>query len=87
MGVFYCLYYLRIYVVIQLFFKPKDEVGIVAYGSEETNNQLNEEQGQEEYQNVQVVDSIDCPTLHMIKQLRKLRPSQSEETKELCLNN
>ncbi|KAG6970164.1 hypothetical protein JG688_00004992 [Phytophthora aleatoria] len=65
----------------KLFFKPKDEVGIVAYGSEETDNQLNEEQGEDEYGNVQVVNSIDSPTLHMIKRLRELKPSKSEETK------
>ncbi|KAF4028831.1 Ku C terminal domain like [Phytophthora infestans] len=65
----------------KLFFKPKDEVGIVAYGSEDTDNQLNEEQGQGEYRNVQVVNSIDSPTLHMIKRLRELKPSKSEETK------
>ncbi|ETO68595.1 hypothetical protein F444_14597 [Phytophthora nicotianae P1976] len=65
----------------KLFFKPKDEVGIVAYGSEDTDNQLNEEQGEEEYKNVQVVNSIDSPTLHMIKRLRELKPSTSKETK------
>ncbi|TDH67454.1 hypothetical protein CCR75_005968 [Bremia lactucae] len=65
----------------KLFFKPKDEVGIVAYGSEETENQLNEEQGEDEYRNVEVVNSIDSPTLHMIKRLRELKPSASEDTK------
>ncbi|KAE9031309.1 hypothetical protein PR003_g10337 [Phytophthora rubi] len=65
----------------KLFFKPKDEVGIVAYGSEDTDNQLNEEQGESEYRNVQVVNSIDSPTLHMIKRLRELKPSKSDETK------
>ncbi|EGZ16264.1 hypothetical protein PHYSODRAFT_316299 [Phytophthora sojae] len=65
----------------KLFFKPKDEVGIVAYGSEDTDNQLNEEQGESEYRNVQVVNSIDSPTLHMIKRLRELKPSRSEDTK------
>ncbi|KAL3661336.1 hypothetical protein V7S43_013541 [Phytophthora oleae] len=68
----------------KLFFKPKDEVGIVAYGSEETDNQLNEEQG--EYCNVQVVNSIDAPTIHMIKRLRDLKPSKSEDTKVDILN-
>ncbi|KAG1699456.1 hypothetical protein DVH05_012869 [Phytophthora capsici] len=63
----------------KLFFKPKDELGIVAYGSEETDNQLNEEQG--EYCNVQVVNSIDSPTIHMIKRLRELKSSKSEDTK------
>jgi ATP-dependent DNA helicase 2 subunit 2 len=92
---------------VQLFFKPKDEVGIVAYGSEgencgfvaasvilqllsalraellaaETDNQLNEEQGQDEYRNVEVVYSMDAPTLYMIKRLRQLKPATSEATK------
>ncbi|POM77727.1 Hypothetical protein PHPALM_4842, partial [Phytophthora palmivora] len=65
----------------KLFFKPKDEVGIVAYGSEETDNQLNEEQGDDNYRNVKVVNSIDSPTLHMVKRLRELQPSKNEETK------
>uniref|UniRef100_A0AAV1UEM2 VWFA domain-containing protein n=1 Tax=Peronospora matthiolae TaxID=2874970 RepID=A0AAV1UEM2_9STRA len=65
----------------KLFFRPKDEVGVVVYGSEETDNQLNEEQGEDEYRNVQVVNSIDCPTLHMVKRLRELKPSQREEIK------
>ena len=47
----------------------------------ETDNQLNEEQGEDEYRNVQVVNSIDCPTLHMVKRLRELKPSQREEIK------
>ncbi|CAI5743114.1 unnamed protein product [Hyaloperonospora brassicae] len=65
----------------KLFFRPKDEVGIVVYGSEDTDNQLNEEQGDDEYRNVQVVNSIDSPTLHMVKRLRELKPSQREEVK------
>ncbi|KAH7474886.1 X-ray repair cross-complementing protein 5 [Phytophthora ramorum] len=65
----------------KLFFKPKDEVGIIAYGSEDTDNQLNEEQGSDEYRNVQVVNSIDAPTLHMVKRLRELKPSKPEQTK------
>ncbi|CAH0475370.1 unnamed protein product [Peronospora belbahrii] len=65
----------------KLFFKPKDEVGIVIYGSEDTDNQLNEEQGEGQYENVQVVNSIDFPTLDMIKRVRELIPSQRKETK------
>ncbi|CAH0489472.1 unnamed protein product [Peronospora farinosa] len=69
----------------KLFFQPKDEVGIVVYGSEDTDNQLNEEQDEEQYRNVKVVNSIDTPTLQMVKRLRELKPSQSEETKECLL--
>ncbi|KAF4321686.1 hypothetical protein BBO99_00001141 [Phytophthora kernoviae] len=70
----------------KLFFKPKDEVGIVAYGSEETDNQLNEEQGEDEYRNVQVVNSIDTVTLQMCEKLRALKPSVSTDTKVDILN-
>ncbi|UIZ23161.1 hypothetical protein KXD40_004043 [Peronospora effusa] len=69
----------------KLFFQPKDEVGIVVYGSEDTDNQLNEEQDEEQYRNVKVVNSIDTPTLQMVKRLRELKPSQSEETKARLL--
>uniref|UniRef100_K3X675 VWFA domain-containing protein n=1 Tax=Globisporangium ultimum (strain ATCC 200006 / CBS 805.95 / DAOM BR144) TaxID=431595 RepID=K3X675_GLOUD len=68
----------------KLFFKPKDEVGIVAYGSEETDNQLNEEQDEDEdgYRNVSILWSIDTPTLHMCERLRKLKPaSGASDTK------
>lgn len=63
---------------LQLFFKPKDEVGIVVYGSEETDNQLNEEQGADEYRNVTVLWSLDTPTLHMWEKLRALAPAKAD---------
>lgn len=47
----------------------------------ETDNQLNEEQGQDEYRNVQVIHSIDTPNLHMCERLRELQPSSGEDTK------
>ncbi|RLN94823.1 hypothetical protein BBJ28_00011155 [Nothophytophthora sp. Chile5] len=47
----------------------------------ETDNQLNEEQGEDEYRNVQVVSSIDTPTLQMCKKLRELKPASGSETK------
>lgn len=55
--------------------------GFVLLAGADTDNQLNEEQGESEYRNVQVVNSIDSPTLHMIKRLRELKPSRSEDTK------
>ena len=47
----------------------------------DTDNQLNEEQDEGQYRNVKVVNSIDSPTLQMVKRLRELKPSESEETK------
>lgn len=103
----------------KIFFKAKDEVGIVVYGSEgplfsssgkifvsfgeevealvvlwgfdnaETDNQLNEEQGQEEYRNVQVLHSIDTPTLRLCEKLHALQPSSDLGVKvidrDVCL--
>lgn len=47
------------------------------YGSEETDNQLNEEQGADEYRNVAVLWSLDTPTLHMWEKLRALAPAKA----------
>ncbi|RLN97043.1 hypothetical protein BBJ28_00010821 [Nothophytophthora sp. Chile5] len=46
-----------------------------------TDNQLNEEQGEDEYRNVQVVSSIDTPTIQMCKKLQGLKPASGSETK------
>lgn len=49
--------------------------------SAETDNQLNEEQGEGEYSNVSVLSSIDIADLQMCEKLRTLQPSCRKETK------
>lgn len=49
--------------------------------SVETDNQLNEEQGEGEYSNVSVLSSIDIANLQMCEKLRALQPSCRPETK------
>lgn len=47
----------------------------------ETDNQLNEEQGQDEYRNVRVLQSLDTPTIRLCEKLRGLEPSDDPEVK------
>lgn len=58
-----------------------DEGSTDACVSAETDNQLNEEQGEGEYSNVSVLSSIDIANLQMCEKLRKLQPSCRPETK------
>ncbi|KAJ0393603.1 hypothetical protein P43SY_007645 [Pythium insidiosum] len=65
----------------KLFFRPKDEVGVVLFGSAETRNDLNAEQGEDEYKNVCVLNDLDTPTLHMCERLRQLQPTTDASVK------
>ncbi|KAF1323366.1 Atp-dependent dna helicase, partial [Globisporangium splendens] len=78
-------------VFVCLFFKPKDEVGIVAYGSEGAatsipalalgiTSSINHGRvyivcDEDGYRNVSILWSIDTPTLHMCERLRELKPA------------
>lgn len=44
----------------------------------ETDNQLNEEQGADEYRNVAILWSLDTPTLAMWEKLRALQPASAD---------
>lgn len=47
----------------------------------ETNNQLNEDQGEDEYTNVAVLSDLDTPTLDVCQQLRALKPTNDPNVK------
>ncbi|TMW56844.1 hypothetical protein Poli38472_006854 [Pythium oligandrum] len=70
----------------KLFFKPKDEVGVVLFGTEETSNQLNEDQGEDEYTNVTVLSDIDTPTLSVCEKLQTITPTADPAVKVDLLN-
>ncbi|CAK4080421.1 unnamed protein product [Aphanomyces euteiches] len=60
----------------KLLFRKNDEVGIVMYGTEGTDNQLHGDE--DEYKNVTVLSTINPVTLDLAKQIQTLEPASVE---------
>lgn len=65
-----------------MFQESKDELALILYGADETNNELAEENS---YQNINVAFSLSPANWHLFEEIQKIRPGSNPGDCE-CLN-
>lgn len=58
----------------KMLFGKHDEIGLVLFGTQETNNQLSADG----YENISVVHSITTPDLDLLRLIEKIEPGNAE---------
>ena len=68
-----------------MFQESKDELALILYGADETNNDLADE---DNYQNVSVVFSLSPANWHLFEEIQKIRPGNNPaDCKYLKIHN
>eukprot|EP00741_Cyanophora_paradoxa_P019083 tig00021119_g18425.t1 len=65
---------MRSFVEQKILYAKKDEVGVLLFGSRATDNDLAEELGEGNYENIQALQKIEVPKTNLLKRVESLPP-------------